>query len=145
MCDRAVKPAKLNATLCNGSWQRMVLRFVAQVCRRGCGRPAALLSGHQKSAGPRTNRVAPRYKSKSTLSHFVVLLSRAFAQAVCRQHISAYVALLINNRAPFQSHGRQVDTEMIGDFTVIFSIHHHDIGLLPGLERAHPISPAHGM
>src|SRR6478736_1931203 len=41
---------------------RPLLYFVAQGCRRGCGRPAALWSRHQKSAGPRTNRVAPRYK-----------------------------------------------------------------------------------
>ena len=39
--------------------------FSGEGCRRVCGRPAALSSGHQKSAGPRTNRVAPRYKLKS--------------------------------------------------------------------------------
>jgi len=38
--------------VCHGSDNEEIVCFVAQGCRRGCGRPAALSSGHQKSAGP---------------------------------------------------------------------------------------------
>ena len=55
-------------SLFNDACQRIgFFRFVAQGCRRGCGRPAAVWSGDQKSAGPRANRVAPRYKIKNHL------------------------------------------------------------------------------
>src|SRR2546430_12632255 len=42
--------------------QRLGFSFCSAGGRRVCGKPAAVWSGHQKSAGPRTDRVAPRYK-----------------------------------------------------------------------------------